>query len=167
MEISYQLMEDDYRQAYKAFRRRTTCPLWLTRISYACLLLILAIASFVSMFGPDGSFPYAALLWTVGAFWTYCLWNAPRRVARKMIAGSPTASLVHTADMSEDGLHFRTSDSESRLTWNLITGWAEVDRVFALFLSPISFLPIPKRAMTDDQHSELRTLLQQKASSRE
>ena len=43
--------------------------------------------------------------------------------------------------------------------WSLITGWAVADRVFALFPSPISFLPIPKRAMTQDQQGELRTLL--------
>ena len=166
MEVSYQLTEDDYRQGYKAFRRRTTYSLWLSRISYASFFLILAVALFVSIFGPDRSFPSLALLWGLVAFWTCCLWYAPRRVARKMITGSPSASLPHTVDMSEDGLHFRTSASESRLTWNLITGWAEADRVFALLPSPISFLPIPKWAMTHDQQGELRTLLQQKVSSR-
>jgi len=94
------------------------------------------------------------------------LWYAPRHVARKMITGSPSASLPYTVEMSEDGLNFRTSASESRLTWDLITGWAEVDRVFALFPSPISFLPIPKRALAHDQQDELRTLLQRKVSHR-
>jgi hypothetical protein len=37
---------------------------------------------------------------------------------------------------------------------------AGVERVFALFPSPLSFFPIPKRAMTDEQESEFRTLLQ-------
>jgi len=165
MEISYQLTEDDYRQGYKAFRRRKKFSLWANRIGWLCLILVLAIALFESIFGPDRSFPNLALLWGLVAFWTYCLWYAPRYVARKMIRGSPSASLPHTADMSEDGLHFRTSASESRLTWNLIIGWAEADRVFALFLSPLSFLPIPKRAMTDQQQSEFRTLLQEKAST--
>lgn len=166
MEISYQLTEDDYRQGFKAFRRRTTYSLWRSRIAFACLFLILAVALLVSIFGPDRSFPNLALLWGLAAFWICCLWYAPRRVARKMITGSPSASLPHTVDMSEDGLHFRTSASESRLMWSLFTGWAEADRVFALFPSPVSFLPIPKRAMTHDQQSELRTLLQQKVPTR-
>jgi len=166
MEISYRLTEDDYRQGFKAFRRRTTYSLWLIRISYAALVLILVVALFVSIFGPDRSFPNLALLWGLVAFWTCCLWYAPRRVARKMITGSPSASLTHTVEMTEGGLHFRTSASDSRLTWNLITGWAEADRVFALFPSPISFLPIPKRAMTHGQQDELRILLQQRVSDR-
>jgi hypothetical protein len=166
MEISYQLTEDDYRQGYKAFRRRTKFSLWASRFGYVCFFLILATALFVSIFGPDRSFPNLALLWGFVAFWIWCIWYAPRRVARKMISGSPSASLPYTVDLSEDGLYFLSSASESRLTWDLITGWAEADRVFAVFPSPLSFLPIPKRAMTDSQQNELRTLLQNKVSGR-
>jgi len=116
MEISYQLTEDDYRQGYKAFRRRKTFSLWATRIGWVLLFLTLAEALFVSIFGFDRSFPNLALLWGVVAFWAYCLWYAPRYAARKMIKGSPSASLPHIAGMSEDGLYFRTSAGESRLT---------------------------------------------------
>lgn len=166
MEISYQLTEDDYRQGYKAFRSRTTFTLWRTRIAYASFFLILALAVFVSIFGPDRTFPNLALLWALVAFWTCYLWYAPRGVAKQMIGGSPSAALPQYVDVSEAGLYFRTSASESRLTWDLIVGWAEADRVFALFPSPISFLPIPKRGMTDEQQNELRTILQTKFAAR-
>jgi hypothetical protein len=159
MEISYQLTEDDYRQGYKAFRRRKTFSLWATRIGWVLLFLVLAEALFISISGSDRSFPNLALLWGLVAFWSYCLWYAPRYAAGKMIKGSPSASLPYTAQMSEDGLYFRTSAGESRLTWNLIIGWVEVERVFALFPSPLTFFPIPKRAMTDQQQDELRSLL--------
>ena len=162
MEISYQLTEDDYRQGYKAFRRRRTFSLWATRIGWALLFVTLAEALYVSISGFDREFPTLALLWGLVAFWTYCLWYAPRYAARKMIKGSPSASLPHTAQMSEDGLYFRTSAGESRLTWNLIIGWVEVERVFALFPSPLTFFPVPKRAMTDQQQDELRSLLKNK-----
>jgi hypothetical protein len=159
MEISYQLMEDDYRQGYKAFRRRKAFSLWATRIGWGLLFVALAEALFISISGFGRSFPILALLWGFVAFWAYCLWYAPRYAARKMIKGSPSASLPHTAQMSEDGLYFRTSAGESRLTWSLIIGWVEVERVFALFPSPLTFFPIPKRAMTDQQQDELRSLL--------
>ena len=162
MEISYKLTEDDYRQGYKAFRRRKTFSLWATRIGYVCLFLVLATALLESIFGPDRSFPNLALLWGLAAFWSYCLWYAPRYAARKMITGSPSASLPHTMDISEDGLHSRTSAGESRLAWNLFIGWVEVDRVFALFPSPLTFFPIPKRAMSSEQQEELRSILQKK-----
>ncbi len=168
MEISYQLTEDDYRQGYKAFRHRTKYSLWAIRFGYVSFCFIFMVAVLISIFGnrSDRSFPNLTLLWGLSAFLFYCLWYAPRRVARKMMNGSPGASPPRTMDMSEDGLHIRTAAGESRLKWDLITGWAEADRVFALFPSPLSFLPVPKRAMTDQQQIELRTLLQNKVSER-
>lgn len=162
MEISYQLTEDDYRQGFKAFRRRKTFSLWTTRIGWLLLFVALAEALFISISASDRKFGILALLWGFVALWTYCLWYAPRYAARKMIKGSPSASLPHTAQISEEGLYFRTSAGESRLAWNLIIGWVEVERVFALFPSPLTFFPIPKRAMTDQQQDELRKLLKSK-----
>lgn len=162
MEISYQLTEDDYRQGYKAFRRRKTSSLWFNRIGYVCLSLVLLTALRESIFGPDKSFPSLALLWGLSAFWGYCLWYAPRYASKKMIKGSPSASLPHTMDISEEGLHARTSVGECRLTWQQFIGWLEVDRVFALFPSPLTFFPIPKRAMSSEQQEELRSILQKK-----
>jgi hypothetical protein len=162
MEISYQLTEDDYRQGYKASRRRKTSSLWLNRIGYVCLFLVLPIALSESIFGPDRSFPNLALLWGLAAFWGYCLWYAPRYASKKMIKGSPSASLPHAVDISEEGFHSRTPVGESRLTWNQFIGWVEVDRVFALFPSPLTFFPIPKRAMSSEQQEELRGILQKR-----
>jgi hypothetical protein len=124
------------------------------------------MAVYVSIFGPDRSFPNMALLWGSVAFWACCNWYAPRRVARKMISGSPGAALPRIVDMSETGLYIRTSASDTRLTWDLIIGWAEVERVFALFPSPVSYFPVPKRAMTELQQNELRTILQNKVSAK-
>jgi hypothetical protein len=167
MEISYQLTEDDYRQGYKAFRRRTKYSLWISRIGFVVFFLIFATALLLSTFGPDRSFSNLAPLWGIVVFWVCCIWYAPRRIAKKMISGSPSATLPHTVDMSDTGLSFRTSASDSRMTWDIFTGWAEAERVFALFPSPVSFLPIPKRAMTEVQQNELRTLLQNKVSGRD
>jgi YcxB-like protein len=162
MEITYQLTEDDYRQGYKAYKRRTKFSLWISHLSYLVFVLVLAVTLFVLIVGPDRSFSTLFPLLFFVAFWMWCIWYAPYRVARKMIKGSPGAALPHTAEFSADGLHFRTTAGESRLNWNLFTGWSEADRVFALFPSPVTFVPIPKRAMTAAQQEELRSLMRSK-----
>ena len=162
MEITYQLTEDDYRQGYKAYKRRAKSSLWLSRLSYLVFFLVLAAMLFVLIIGPDRSFSTLFPLLFFVAFWIWCIWYAPHRVARNMIKGSPGAALAHTAEFSDDGLHFRTTAGESRLSWNLFRGWSEADRVFALFPSPVTFVPIPKRAMTPGQQEELRSLLRSK-----
>jgi len=160
VEISYQLTTDDYRQGFKAFRRRTPFSRWTYRLSYVCFFLILVVALLLSFSRDKTSnlFP----LWAMVAFWAWFLWYCPYRVANKMIKGSPNAALPHTVDISESGLYSRSAAAETRFTWQLIIGWAEVERVFALFPSPISFFPLPKRAMTEDEQNELRTLFQSK-----
>jgi YcxB-like protein len=162
MEIFYQLTRDDYSQGFKAFRRRTTYSRWVNRISYVSFFLVVAVALLLSFFGRDKSFSNLSPLWIIVAVWAYVSWYCRYRVANKMVKGSPSATLPHTVNISESGLHSRTSAAETRITWEVIVGWAEVERVFALFPSPLSFFPIPKRAMTDEQQSEFRTLLQSK-----
>ena len=166
MEISYKLTEDDYRQAIKAFRKRTAYRRWSNRFVYVCFALLVPSALFLTFSGGDRSFSNLFPLWLIIVFWVWYLWYCPYRVARKMINGSPGASLPYTADISEKGLYLRTSATESRLAWDVLVGWAEAERVFALFPSPLSFFPIPKRAMTSEQQNEFRELLSRNIKGR-
>jgi hypothetical protein len=162
VEISYQLTEDDYRQGYKAFRRRTAFSRWSIRIGRACFVLLLASAVLLSLRGPNKSFSNLFPLWGLLAFWAWIIWGCPYYIARKMMKGSRNASLPHTLIVSDNGLSSRSSMSESKVTWDLLVGWVEVERVFSLFPSAVSYYPIPKRAMTDSQQNEFRILLQTK-----
>lgn len=162
MEISYQLTTDDYRQGFKAFRGRSTLSRWSFRFGYFCFFVVVAAALLLTIFAREGGSPGVFPLWLLAAFWGWYLWYCPYHVAKKMMKDSPIAAVPHTIEISEAGLHSRTSISDSRYAWDLIVGWAEADRVFALFPSSISFFPIPKRAMTDQQQSEFRSLLASK-----
>lgn len=162
MEISYQLTKDDYRQGFKAFRKRTAFARWTNRVAVALFFLILASALLLSFFGRDKSFSNLFPLWAILVVWAWFIWGCPYYVAHKMIKGSRNASLLHTMNISESGVYSRSPAAESRFTWDLVVGWEEAERVFALFPSSVSYFPIPKRALTDDQQNELRTLLQNK-----
>ena len=72
---------------------------------------------------------------------------------------SPIAKALHSLEISDSGLESRTSLANSSISWDSVFDWAEARTVFALFLSSVSFVPIPKRAMTEVQLEELRNLL--------
>lgn len=82
----------------------------------------------------------------------------PHRVGKKMLAGKGTAS-PQIVEISDDGIHSRTDVSDSTLSWGSIASWIDNRRVFVLYLSPVSFVPIPKRAMSVAQQEEFRVLL--------
>lgn len=100
-------------------------------------------------------------LWAFIGFYAFLLWYGPYHTASKMMK-SPGAKLQRVVAISEEGIYSRTSASESRLAWEVFVGWAEAERVFVLLPNAVSFFPVPKRAMTDDQQRELRDLLRAK-----
>ena len=158
MQISYQLTAEDYRHAFYAFRNRNSSLRLRNRIMLVvaglCLGLLIA-GTIINADTPAGTVVVLLIL----LYWGYCRWYAPRMIGRKMMAG-PGASGARTVEISENGMHDRTEVSDSKMTWNLFVGWNENNEVFALFPSAISFLPVPKRAMTTEQQDEFRTLLQ-------
>ena len=54
-------------------------------------------------------------------------------------------------EISDSGLESRTPLANSSISWDSIFDWVEARTVFALFLSSVSFVPIPKRVMTETQ----------------
>ena len=97
--------------------------------------------------------------------WIVLLWVAPYRAAKKIISG-PAYAAPKTVEIDDTGLRSHSSALQSSTSWESIIGWEEVDRVFAVFLSSVSFIPIPKRAMTEAQQQEFRALLQKHVTDR-
>jgi hypothetical protein len=48
---------------------------------------------------------------------------------------------------------------ESRYQWRSIQRYVENDRMLLLYLTPVRFLPLPRRAFTAEQYQELQHLL--------
>jgi hypothetical protein len=71
VEISYQLTTDDYRQGFKAFRKRTTYSLWMNRFAKACFVVVVAAALLISVFARRVSNPLP--LYGIAFFWAWYL----------------------------------------------------------------------------------------------
>jgi hypothetical protein len=62
-------------------------------------------------------------------------------------------------EVSDSGLHLQSVAEDSRITWSAFVGWSETNTVFALFPSPRTSFPIPKRAFTAAQLAEFHDYL--------
>jgi hypothetical protein len=78
----------------------------------------------------------------------------------KKVLRAPALVGPRTVDVSSDGLHFRSALVDSKLAWPLFTRWTEASRIFVLYQQSKVVVPVPKRAMTAEQQSEFRALLQ-------
>jgi hypothetical protein len=165
VQLNYTLTVDDYRQGFKALRKRRL----MTRITYLFGYAIVAFAAImlvlVLIFFDSKSFQNVLPLIFAAVVWAAILWLSPWLSARRIVSG-PVYTSPHTVNIVDTGLHSRTPVSDGTITWPSIVSWQEVDRIFAIFLSPVAFIPIPKRVMTDPQQEEFRALLQQHVKPR-
>jgi len=63
-------------------------------------------------------------------------------------------------EFMKEMIHTEGRHSKSDVEWGAIQSSSEDDKTFLLYLTPARFLAVPKRACTDEQINELRTLLQ-------
>lgn len=154
MELSFQPTAGDYRQAFHAHRERTAATRWFWRISYILLAVILILPLAKQHPRAENFVTPLALIGMVLAIVVFL----PHRAAKQMITDKG-ASALSRVEISGEGIRSQTALSDSKLSWDMVSKWIENRSVFVVYLSPVSFFPIPKRAMTETQISELRELL--------
>ena len=161
MEIIYQLKSEDYRQGFIAMRRRTAKSRWGMRLAYL-LLVVYLVLFFVVAFAARSTLSDVVIMAVLLLFWVWMLWYNPYKFAKKAMKDSPIAQAEHSLEISDTGIDSRTPLANSSISWDSLVDWVEGKTVFAIFLSSVSFFPIPKRAMTDSQQDEFRNLLRDK-----
>jgi hypothetical protein len=159
VQISYQLTAADYRYGYYAFRNRSFFSRWMHRFSYVALFFCFATATLLAV-TPRAKTDTTVPLYLLSLFWAYILWYPPYAMGSRMIKSNPSARALRTVDITDDGVHSHTELSDAHTDWKTFVGWTENDKVFAVHYSAITFAPIPKRAMTEAQQQEFRSLLQ-------
>lgn len=133
---------------------------WFWRTSYALIVIVLLAPLLRSNRDwHDWVLPIVLLLSML-----LILVYLPHRVGKQMLTGKGAAA-PRTVEIDEQGIHTKTSISEAQLHWDTLTNWLEAKRVFVLYLSPVSFFPIPKRVMTEDDQKEFRRLLKEKVKT--
>jgi hypothetical protein len=94
----------------------------------------------------------------IGAYFLYCGF-ALRRYFRRSYQKDRRFQHDFTADVSEEGVHFVTPNSDSRVKWGGSVRFLESDEIFMLFHAEWVFSIIPKRAFAPGETDQFRDLL--------
>lgn len=161
MEITYMLTAADYYESLKAYRSRRFVGRWFWRLIWVVIALALVVPLVYLLIGNHNMYLQFRPWFIVGILWAILFGLGPRYTARRYAKGIPGAAHPRTMTITDDGIHTRNAQNESRLAWPSLLDWREGKNVFTVFMSPISFFPVPKRAMTDARQQEFRALLKQ------
>ena len=90
-----------------------------------------------------------------------------RGVFRRGWESQPQLHRPFVAEVDERGLRLSEPLSRHEYHWDYFPGWIETENVFAIYVSPVSFHLLPKRAFADEAaRTEFRKLLKRVISDR-
>jgi hypothetical protein len=163
MEITYQLTTNDFHRTLKAYRAQHWSTRWVFRFGVGFVIAVFVFGLAALIVAPGRVPPQSLMpIFVLGAMWLVLLWVTPYFWARSQLRGSPSAKSAVTMDISESGVHMRSQYVDSNMAWPTFVRCVEEERVFALFMSPKSAIPIPKRAFAPNQLEEFRELIRRK-----
>jgi len=95
----------------------------------------------------------------VGAFWIALLPWSQRRAARKLVKRDPSVRGPQERSVDALGFHSRGNGVNLDVPWHAMARAVETDRFFLFFYNKQCAYYIPKRALSDTQCDEVRTLM--------
>jgi hypothetical protein len=160
MEVIYQLTQRDFFDSFIAHPYGSTLRKWTIGVA----------AYGAPIFGGVGLLVYAVSpltntlanlhpLFILATLWGVLVWALPWWSARNQYLKQPGAHGPRTALVDAVGVHWRWDGGSSDVEWKNFIRHLESKHLFLLYLSPVMFNTVPKRALTPEQISELRTIL--------
>jgi len=156
-QISYELTQHDFFESTIAIRNRKNWAKWGFRAILGLLLSLIALSALV--------LPRSQLLSNLTPLllllllWVFLLWASPWWFARTQYRKQPSVQGKHTASFDADAVQWLWDGGSSVVEWKNYVRWMETKNQILLCSSPIQCGIVPKRALSAEQLSELRTLL--------
>ena len=161
MQFNYQLTPEDFYQGLLAWRSQRAWQKWLLRVvSVVLVVTFLTCVLWLLLDRRRATTPIdvAGIVFSVVS--AAAIWAGPRFSSRRQFKNNPTAQSPITMIASDAGLEVQTGHAHSKIAWSAYVAWGESDSVFVIMPQPRMYVPIPKRAFTDEQVGEFRALLQ-------
>jgi hypothetical protein len=160
MKIVYRVSQEDYLGTYRMLFANQK-P-WYRRVSRrlfpwmgGTLLVLEGIAQYLI---PHRDLLASAAVSFFGLYFLYCGF-APNLFLRRAYKNNRVFQHDFSADISEDGIHLASVNSETRYKWSGFVRWRESDSVFMLYLSELNFVAFPKRAFAPGEIDQFKELL--------
>jgi YcxB-like protein len=160
-QTEFELLQDDLKEIVKnhLYRRSARRILIILRIIVATVLGICAIFTAVA-----GETTWAIFFGFVCLVVVGVLILAPRLAVRSLQNTPFYQGKVHV-QVDDYGTRFVYETGDSNTQWSGYIRFLETKNLFMLYVSEVMFRPIPKRALSPGQVSELREMLQKKITS--
>jgi YcxB-like protein len=162
MQITYELNEKDFVEAYSVHRNRRSFMKWAYRIFF-WIIVALASVIFISFLVQPNTQAGKDLLRFLALvlFWIILLWALPRWTMRRQYRNQPGAKGPRTLLLDAEGAHWRWNGGSADVVWKNYIRWVEGKHQILFYTSPACFNILPTREVQSAQLTEIREMLKQ------
>jgi hypothetical protein len=157
VQVTNQLTPEDFYHGFQAWRNQRKLQKWTRLTAYfivtAGSLLCLAM---LFLEAHVATTPTALSGVAFGVVWFAWMLFAPRFFSQRQFRNHPTAQSATTLNISDAGLEIHSAHTDSKVAWSAYVGWAESKSAFVIMPQPRIYIPIPKRAFSEEQLGEFR-----------
>src|SRR5690348_14351856 len=162
MQVTYELRQRDFFDAFIAHRNRNAFAKWMFRGIVTIVFVLAGAGLFALVFRHDReSASNVAPIVGLAFMWAALMWVSPWWMAKNQFTKQPAAKGPQTLLLDDAGLHWRWDTGSAEMQWSNIIKCSESKTMFMLYSSPAFFHLVPKRALSPEQLSEFRTTLGQ------
>jgi hypothetical protein len=162
IELNFALSFEDYCNAMRLHAKHN----WWRCLNYYCARFVLPVLGIVLLTfgllisGPGVPWVLVGAQSGLGVFLLfYPLYYRLRlkRCYSRTRIGNGEQSVIIT----EEGIHVNAENASSDINWKAVQSYLYDNDVFMLYLAPAKFIALPKRILSPEQMSELKSLLSQ------
>ena len=167
MQITYELIQRDFTEAYITHRNGRAFSRWSRRIFIWIMVLMAAVVLFESVMrpSPETAKNLVPLLVLI-MMWVGILWVLPWWTMWRQFLQQPGAHGPRTVALDDVGAHWKWNGGSSDVEWKNYIRSVEGKNRILFYTSPACFNILPKRALSPEQLNELRETLKSSISTR-
>jgi len=165
--FTFQLTAADYYYGLLVWRGLKPWRRWLLRCAHVVVALTVPLAILLVCLSPDlESLKLSGGILGFAAVWFGFILGGPWISAKRQFTGTPSAQSPMTVEASDVGMTVQTAHANSNVSWSAYVAWAEGKSVFVVLPQPRIYIPIPKRAFSDEQLDQFREILRRNIGSK-
>ncbi|MDR3726015.1 MAG: YcxB family protein [Terracidiphilus sp.] len=163
LQIQFQLSLDDYLAAQRLHEKRGLWPRFISILNNYLypLMGLLSFACGLLLIGRRASTGSVLILFVCGIILLCCPLYIRMRLKR-CYKRTRSGNGECTLNLDEEFIRIDGEYTHGEIGWKAVKSFRENEKLFLLYTAPAMFIAIPKRACSEAQVNELRTILQQK-----
>lgn len=161
MELTYDLTQKDFYDAFVAHGERSVFLKWGRRLRLGFIFLFTLITPIgLLTLAKDHQIRFVSVV-PLLAFWAISIWGLPWWSGRTQFL-KQAAQGFRTMTLDGSGIHWRWQGGQADVEWTNFVRFLESKTLFLLYASPSCYNIVPKRAFAPGGTESFRELLQEK-----